>query len=370
MPKVVHLTSAHPVADTRILFKECVSLHNAGFDVVLVAAGAENGEMAGIRIRGVPKEQGRWRRMTQTGWYVVRAARSENADIYHLHDPELLPWAPYLRSGGKQVVFDMHENMPLAIASKPYLNPPARRMIGYAYTVMEKLFLRKVSVIFAETSYQKYYSKIKHQAVILNMPLLGPILDITSNKNKQFTVGYMGRVAQQRGSIATLQALHILQQRGVIVQFDCVGPIEQYHHQALQSLVRSLNLEGIRIHGYRLPERGWEIMAGCHVGLAMMQDVPNYRESYPTKLFEYMALGLPVITSNFSLYKDIVEREACGLCVDPGNVDAVAKAMYWLYEYPQEADAMGQRGRIAVLEKYNWQVEEGKLIEFYQELLT
>ena len=370
MAKVAHLTSAHPATDIRILYKECVSLRAAGFDVVLVAPGAESKEFAGVRIRSVPRPYGRWRRMTQTTVAVVRAARSENADIYHLHDPELLPWVPFLRRGGKQIIFDMHENMAMAIANKPYLPPRVRRALGYVYAVGEKMLLNKVPVIFAETSYRKYYPQIKQQAVVLNMPLVDELLDNPRNKNDQFTVGYLGRVAQKRGSMIMLQAVHDLQQRGITVQFDCVGPVAAYHRQALQSMIQSLGLQDIRIHGYQLPHKGWGIMAHCHVGLAILQDVPNYRESYPTKLFEYMALGLPVVTSNFPLYRSIIEKEACGLCIDPGNAEAVAEALYWLYEHPQEASAMGQRGRKAVREKFNWQMEADKLLAFYRQVLA
>ena len=111
-------------------------------------------------------------------------------------------------------------------------------------------------------------------------------------------------------------------------------------------------------------------MARCHIGLAMLEPVPNYLESYPTKLFEYMALGLPVVTSNFPLYREIVERVGCGICVDPRDPVAIAGGMRRLLENPAEASDMGMRGRKAVRERFNWDTEAQKLIAFYALLLS
>ncbi|RME46148.1 MAG: glycosyltransferase [Chloroflexi bacterium] len=370
MPKVVHITSAHPATDTRIFYKECSTLAKHGYEVVLVAAGAENRIDQGVRISGVPKMRGRVGRMTATARRVVGAAVSEHADLYHFHDPELLPWVFWLHHRGEKVVFDMHENMPLAIMSKPYLNGAARYMIRFLYSLLERGFLRDIPVIFAENSYSRYYPYVQRSEVVLNLPEVEELLQIPGEKKERFTLGYMGRVAIQRGSMAMLQVVQRLQRRGLRVAFDCVGPVEKKHLSELQRFAERAGVQHVTLHGYRSPVEGWKIMARCHAGLALLQDVPNYRDSYPTKLFEYMALGLPVITSNFPLYRDIVEQRGCGLCVPPDDIDAIAEAIVWLYEHPAEAESMGERGRAAAREEFNWQTEAAKLLAFYARILT
>jgi len=109
---------------------------------------------------------------------------------------------------------------------------------------------------------------------------------------------------------------------------------------------------------------GWPIIAQCHVGLAVLHPIPNYVESYPTKTFEYMAMGLPVIASNFPLYREIVEGAECGICVDPLNPEEIAGAIRWIIDHPAEAEQMGKNGHRAVEERYNWGKEEKKLLSF------
>jgi glycosyltransferase involved in cell wall biosynthesis len=78
-----------------------------------------------------------------------------------------------------------------------------------------------------------------------------------------------------------------------------------------------------------------------------------------------MALGLPVIASNFPLYRDLVEGNGCGLCVDPLDECAIAAAIDQLITNPAEAEAMGQRGREAARTRYNWDTEAAKLLSLY-----
>jgi glycosyltransferase involved in cell wall biosynthesis len=137
----------------------------------------------------------------------------------------------------------------------------------------------------------------------------------------------------------------------------------------MESFVQRNNLTGIRIHGYQLPGDGYQIIARCHIGLAVLMPVPNAIQSYPTKMFEYMALGLPVIVSGFPLYREVVENAQCGLCLnDPAAPHELAEAIRWLLDHPQEAIAMGKQGQEAVTQHYNWEVEAEKLCLFYRQL--
>jgi glycosyltransferase involved in cell wall biosynthesis len=368
--KVCHLTSVHPPFDVRIFHKECKTLAKAGYDVVLIAGHGKDEFIDGINIKSIKKPLNRKERIIKTGWLVYKKALEENADIYHIHDPELIPYAKLLRIKGKKVIYDMHENLPKSILTKTWIKQFLRPILSTSVNLIERLLLKKVFVIFAEKSYKKDYVWVKKHEDILNMPDVENLFKLKLTKKDKFTLGYIGGVSDVRGSLSTIEAMKKLKDKGYDVNLECIGPIEHYHEQEINHLIKKYNLDGLKLYGYLPPEKGWEIIAQCHVGLAVLKPIPNYYESYPTKMFEYMALGLPVIASNFPIYKEIIEKNNCGICVDPLNVEEIADAVKWIIDHPEEAKRMGENGRRAVEEKYNWEKEGEKLVNIYKELLS
>ncbi len=364
------MTSAHPPFDTRIFQKQCKSLAKAGYDVVLVAPHVRDEIVEGVRIRAVPKPKGRVERLTRTALLVYKAALEENAELYHVQNElELLFWAQLLRIRGSKAVYDMHENLLKSIPTKSWINPLFRPFVVFACMVLERLLMHEIPVIYAEHSYKKDYLWVAKHITVLNMPLTSQLQRIKETKYLTPTLGYIGGVTPERGSIITLEALNILKEKGYHVNWDCIGPADKIHQKELFEIIDRYKLKGVQFRGYLLPAEGWRIIARCHIGLALLKPIPNYYESYPTKLFEYMTLGLPVIVSDFPLYRGIVEKEQCGICVNPESPEEIARAMQWLLDNPDEAETMGKRGRNATLEKYNWDREQSKLLDFYQSLL-
>ncbi len=370
--QVAHLTCGHTPFDTRIFYKELKSLSKAGYDLVLVVPHTCDEVVEGIQIRAVSKPRGRLERMTLTPWRVLRMAWQENANLYHFHDPELLPWVQFLRLRGKTVIFDMHENTPKALLARPWIPSVIRPAVAFLYRLLERILMWRMPVIlvFAEhSSHMADYRWIDRRHVtILNMPITEELLQIKELPYSVPTVGYMGGVNEDRGSMVTLEALHHLKEAGYTVEWDCIGRLTAAHRTQMENFIETHGLDGVRIHGYMLPTEGYRIIAHCHIGLSVLAPVPNAIEAYPTKMFEYMALGLPVIASGFPLYREVVEGAECGLCLDdPDNPQEMAEAIRWLLDHPEEAQAMGRRGREAVVQHYSWEIEEEKLLTFYSQ---
>jgi glycosyltransferase involved in cell wall biosynthesis len=369
MSKVVHVTSAHPATDTRVFLKQCRGLAAAGHEVVLVVAdGAGDRWIDGVQVRSVGVPRSRGDRMLRASWACVRQALRERGDVLHFHDPELLPWAQVLRRMGKRVVYDMHEFAPAQIAAKAWITPRLRSMIGRVWRSLERPLLRGVPVVFAARSLARDYSFVKRSEIVENMPLVEELLEIREQRHDRFTLGYMGSLTVSRGSLQLLGAVERLRKDGISVEVECVGPA--HDAPTAEALRRSADAPetGVRWHGPLAPVAGWRVMARCHVGLAVLLPEPRYLEAYPTKLFEYMALGLPAIVSDFPLYRAVMERAGSGLCVDPLDQDALCEAIRWCVSHPEELQGMGERGRLAVERDYSWQTEQRKLLEFYTAL--
>jgi len=370
MTTVVHVTTVHPLKDSRIFYKECASLRDAGYRVVLIAQHERDETVDGIEVRALPAPVDRRDRIMRLARLALERCRSEDAGIYHAHDPELLPKLAQLVKQGKRVIYDMHENVVRDMLTKPWLPAVLRPVVSLGTAAGIRRWLNGMAVIFAEKSYQREYPWIKRGVVVENLPRLEELARIAAEPAEPPAAGYLGSVTDLRGSLVMLKALALLQDEGRAVAFECIGPATAEHRAELEAEVARLGLAGVRFHGRLEPPEAWRVLAACRCGLALLADIPNYRESYPTKLFEYMGLGLPVVVSGFKLYRNIVDGARCGFCVDPADHTKAAAAIRQLVDNPGIAAEMGERGRQAVRAQHSWKTEEAKLLRLYRELLA
>ena len=221
-------------------------------------------------------------------------------------------------------------------------------------------------VIFAESSYKEDYPWIHKSVDILNMPLMKELLAITVEKKGKFTLGYTGSICDDRGSIVMLRTLQLLKSRHIDVNLFCVGKDNNGH---LKKMIIKYGLdENVTCLDRVSPEKAWEMTAAYHVGLALIHPEPNHIKTFFTKIPEYMALGIPIVASHFPLLKRIIERNKCGICVDPHDPEKIADAIEFLYKNPSECKKMGERGRETAIREFDWKNEEKILVAFYAEL--
>jgi glycosyltransferase involved in cell wall biosynthesis len=346
----------------------CQGLSKRGWQVSLIASNVPSQIVEGVNVHGVRVPKSRLLRVLVGGYRVVSAARAIDGDIYHFHDPELLIWKWLLALGGRLVVYDMHEYVPGAITTRPWIPAGARQTLARCWRLLERMTLRRTPVVLAERSYAKHYPWLPRKVVVLNLPDTETLLAIPVTAHAGRIV-YVGRVSRNRGSLRMIEAMKLLRERGIDVELDIVGPVADAHRTELVAVLDRAQLSSVHLHGYMKPVEAWRLAAGAVAGLAVLEPEPNYVESFPTKMFEYMALGLPVIVSNFPLYREVVDGSACGVCVDPLDSAALATALEQLLRDPHRARELGRNGREAVQKRYRWDQQLDALERFYRDNL-
>lgn len=364
--KIVHLTSAHPRYDTRIFLKQCQSLSKANYSVSLIVAdGKGDKKENNINIFDVGLPQKRLDRIFKTTRKVFQKAISLDADIYHLHDPELIPIGLKLKKQGKIVIFDSHEDVPVQIRSKPYLISPLRYLIGHIFSLYEKYSCKKMNAVIAATPFirDKFLTINPNTIDINNFPIFNEIQPVNSWKSKQNIICYIGGIEAVRGireiviALETIKTKSKLQLAGSFSQRILKKEVKTYKGWEKIEELGYLNRDGVK-----------KVLERSVAGLVTLHPIENYIDALPVKMFEYMSSGIPVIASNFPLWKEIIEKNNCGLCVDPLDPKAIAEAIDFLIDNPIKAQEMGSNGRKAILKEYNWGIEEQKLISLYSRL--
>jgi len=365
--RICHLTSVHSRYDERIFLKELKSLKKTDFDTYLIVADGKGNEITeeGIKILDVGKPRNRKERVLDITNRIYKKALGVNADIYHFHDPELIPVGLKFKKLGKKVIYDVHEDVPRQILTKPYLNRISKKFLSFLFEKYENWAVRKFDFVITATPYirDRFLKLVSKVVDINNYPLLEEFPEVSPWNKREPEICYIGGIAKVRGIVELVKSLE-----NVDTILHLAGSFES---KSLEEEVRKLlGWRKVKYYGFVGRTDVQKILKSVMVGIVTLHPTLNYYVSLPVKLFEYMAAGLPVVTSNFPLWKEIVEENRCGICVDPLNPEEIAEAIKYLLTHPKEAKVMGKKGRKAVLEKYNWDLEEKKLIKVYRELLN
>lgn len=368
---IVHFTTVHPRDDSRIRSKEVASLAQAYVSQVALyvqdGLGSETDAGQGYSVVDTGPRLGRLPRMVVGGWRMFDAIRRAKPRVAQFHDPELLPWAILLRLWGIKVVYDVHEDVPRQVLHNPGLPGWLRPLLPGLVGMIEWVGARLLSGVVAATPEIAVRFPARNTVLVQNYPLIGeldsPNQSPMSARPRDFV--YVGGLTRHRGLFTMIDAIERVAGEGA--RLLIAGRFNTPDDQARAE--QSPGWASVRFEGWAGRSQVSALLSSARAGLVTLFPIRNYIEARPVKLFEYMSAGLPVIASDFPRWSEIVLGSGCGLLVDPENPDSIAKAMQWVLDHPDEAQEMGQKGRQAVLDHYNWDREAEKLVTFYDALL-
>ena len=337
----------------------------AGYETyLLVADGLGDAKVGDVHVLDVGTHGGRFQRMLVCPWRLLKRALQLRASIYHFHDPELLLIALGLKKHGAKIIYDSHEDVPRAILSRDWIPLWARHIISGVFETFEIFVARRLSCVVGATPFiAEKFERARCRAIAINnFPMPADIRTDTVERNPTATICFLGGISGIRGVREIITALEPLDTMMVLA-----GPFDS--DETRKQLMALPGWANIDYKGNLDRKTAVKIMGESAVGMICYLPEPNHINSYPNKLFEYMAAELPVIASNFPLWRQIVEGAQCGICVDPENPAEIRQAIIEIMRNPGEWQKMGERGRKAVQERYNWESEEKKLFRLYESLI-
>lgn len=371
MIKVCHITSAHAPEDVRIFHKECTSLANAGYEVYLVERG-DSYKKYGVHIVGVgAPPSSRLSRMTSFAKKIYKTGLSIDADIYHFHDPELLPYGLKLKKKGKIVIFDSHENYSEQMKIKPYLPDWVTKPMAKAYRRYEFYAVKHMDAVIFPCSFrgEKLYNNICRNSILIdNVPNLNEFyFRYDKNiKSKDIDLCYIGSLNEARCISEIIEAATRLQCT-LLLAGTC--PSQEYQTKIKMLIEKNPLIQWVENISR---EEVYQYLSRAKIGLCPEKTMAQYNmvDNLATKSYEYMAMGLPVIAADYPFAKKVMETYEYGCLINPNNVSDIAFTIRHILNHPEEAERMGENGRRAVKKEFNWSVEEKKLLALYQKLLA
>lgn len=374
--KVCHFSSVHSIHDTRVFSRECVSLSKY-FDVTLIAIGNFSGQNQGVRIIGIPKAKTKLERFFGTTFKVFVSAIKTEADLFHIHDAEMLPFAMLLGLLGKKVIYDIHENTKQDILLKPWLKPELKVKAAWLYDALLKFsnrFVHYIPVVANERFLPIFHVKPKQYSVVQNFADVNEMrkyrvddrLMLPSNH-----IFYVGMIKDMYYDFNVLiEAVYQLKQKGFRVFVHAVGYFgANVKHDFEDNRYWKEVKEQIHFYGKLSMDSAYRISMQCKLGICLKNQPEEMLVSHERKFFEYMAVALPSVFCHSNIYTDINEEYKIGEAIDLKSANEMAEAIQKILNNEDTYRLMQANCIKASEEKYNWKSQEEILVDLYNKLI-
>jgi glycosyltransferase involved in cell wall biosynthesis len=363
-----HFSTAHTELKSRSFHRECLPLAAAGIGIRYVTSLNFNGRRDGVDFLAIPAHKSRLRRILAVP-SLLRQLLAQRADIYHFQDTELLPLAFALKLiHRRRVIYDAYEDFPSIARSHRLIPSLLRPLAAKIISGVERLAARHFDgLVTADPFTLRRLARTgkSRKLVFHNFPNL-EFFPPPRPRPKTCDVVYRGGLSERAGTFVLLDSMRLLADQGRPARLSLVGYFDDAAAEsALRERIRALALESsIAITGRLSHEDMAAALGGALIGVSPLQDTPKFRLNLPVKVFEYWACGLPVIASDLPCIRPYFRNTHAGLLVKPGDAIELAKSIAWMLDHPAQASRMGQRGRAAIVQRFNNRNEVRKLRDF------
>ena len=352
------VTVVHHPSDARIRHRQIDSLLQAGWRVTYAAPFDDYGLTRPVGIRGltpveVPRATGRNRLTALRAARQLLRDRAAGHDVVLLHDPELLLAVRGLRDL-PPVVWDVHEDTAAALQVRRWVPDPLRSPAAWGVRRLERWAEARMPLLLAEHEYADRFSQthpiVPNTTRVPRKPEPPGALDDDGRQR----VVYLGSLTVERGSQELIDVgHHLLAATNGQVQVHVIGPAHGPAGEALRVAAK----EGAVVwHGFVPSDRALPMLDGALAGLSLLHDEANFRHSMPTKVIEYLARGVPAISTPLPVPQELLERTGGGLVVPFRDVPATVEAVLELHRDPARAQEIGRAGHRAAAEGYDWEM--------------
>lgn len=363
---ICHFTTVHPRDDGRIFYKQCVSAHKAGYDVTLVVADGKGDKVEeGVRILDIGKvEGGRLKKLSSGTRRMYQRLLKIDANIYQFHDPELLSVGVKLKKQNRKVVYDSHEDVPRQILYKTWLGPLLfRKILAKAYNIFEKNKVKKLDGLISVIEEITDQFICNKKVTIKNFPIVQHLIDarMPINDRKNHIV-YVGSITKQRGIIDYINAMEMVPEPYRLILVGRFIP-----ERLLEECQKLPGWNRVDYLGFKTLEELSLIIGSCKIGLSVLHAEKNYLQSLPTKGFEYMAAGLPLVMSDFDYWRPYFEGTA--VHIKPADPQLIADSIKQLISDKTKYELM-VRNAEEKSKQYSWEGQFLLLNQFYKEIIA
>ena len=371
-PQVMIISSVHRWNDTRLLYREASTLSEQYRVEVDAEAPFASQQWGDIQIRGL-KILPRWARPIHwitLGW----RALTSPARVIHFHDPELIPLGLMLRMVGKEVIYDVHEDVPLDLLEKAWIPVYLRRIMVAVYRLWQALADRFLSAIITATEPIAAQFHNHRLTVIRNYP---PVKILSSaDAREPFRPGsrlaliYLGSISESRGVLEIIQACNYLP-KSWDYRLSVVGASKPGSAYGQELLAAAAPFDGrVEFRGHLDFKEAVSALNAAHMGLVCTHPTPNDLVGQPLKLLEYLVAGLAVVLSDFPAWHQYVAGYPLYECVDPKNPAAIADGIITLASTLSTVDVRQARVEVQKMQrKYDWASQAELLSALYRSIL-
>lgn len=370
MPAICFISTVHDPFDSRVFFKLARSLARAGYPVTLIAPGAPDETIDGVRLKPLapkPPASQAWKR-----WFrlidVWRRARAEGADLFIIYDPEMTLVGLLLKLGGHKVLYDVHEHVPYQIIDKDWIPALLRRPVAWLVDRYERLAVRAFDAV--TPAFEQIADRFPHarhkMTIIRNVPEPErwlPADPATPAPDGEVIAVYSGSVQPDRCVLECVQAVNRLDP-ALNVTLWVIGPFKT---DAYEAELRAVAGERVRLWGSVRHDEVPPLLARAHIGLMSLRPQPNSSVNWPIKLFEYMAAGLPILMHDNPFWLGLAGGSAVPVNIE--NPDSIAAGIASLARDADLRAKLGACGQEQVRQQYDWHAEEARLLAVVERLI-